>query len=194
MPNSTRTHVFEESLRWDAAVQPCTRFTTEPVEIRGVGIPAGETVQCMLGAVNRDPARFEDPDRFNPDRPNVRDHLSSAPDAISASGPRWRASRRGRLSRGCSGYRGCGLTRSGPAARTATSSARRRGCGWCGTSDQGDSREFIRSLLPGVHPRRNVFASRPSLRHGPPGGRLPRGREAAGRGRRQGSRRHAVRG
>ncbi len=68
--------VFEESLRWDAAVQSCTRFTTEPVEIRGVRIPAGETVQCMLGAANRDPAHFEDPDRFNPDRPNARDHLS----------------------------------------------------------------------------------------------------------------------
>ena len=68
--------VFEESLRWDAAVQSCTRFTTEPVEIRGVRIPAGETVQCMLGAANRDPAHFEDPDRFNPDRLNARDHLS----------------------------------------------------------------------------------------------------------------------
>ena len=32
------------------------RFTTEPVEIRGVPIPANETVQCMLGAANRDPA------------------------------------------------------------------------------------------------------------------------------------------
>ena len=68
--------VFEESLRWDAAVQSCTRFTTEPVEIRGVRIPANETVQCMLGAANRDPAHFEDPDRFDPDRPNARDHLS----------------------------------------------------------------------------------------------------------------------
>ncbi len=68
--------VFEESLRWDAAVQSCTRFTTEPVEIRGVAIPAGETVQCMLGAANRDPAHFDHPDRFDPDRPNTREHLS----------------------------------------------------------------------------------------------------------------------
>ena len=68
--------VFEESLRWDAAVQSCTRFTTEQVEIRDVRIPAGETVQCMLGAANRDPAHFDDPDRFDPHRPNARDHLS----------------------------------------------------------------------------------------------------------------------
>ena len=68
--------MVEESLRWDAAVQSCTRFTTEPVEIRGVSIPAHETVQCMLGAANRDPAHFEDPDRFDPGRPNARDHLS----------------------------------------------------------------------------------------------------------------------
>ena len=52
------------------------RFTTEPVEIRGVPIPANETVQCMLGAANRDPAHFEDPDCFDPQRPNARDHLS----------------------------------------------------------------------------------------------------------------------
>ena len=68
--------VFEESLRWDAAVRSRTRFTTEPVEIRGASIPANETVQCMLGAANRDPAHLEDPDRFDPDRPNARDHLS----------------------------------------------------------------------------------------------------------------------
>ena len=75
-PLAEADDVFEESLRWDAAVQSCTRFTTEPVEIRGVRIPANETVQCMLGAANRDPAHFEDPDRFDPDRPNARDHLS----------------------------------------------------------------------------------------------------------------------
>ncbi len=76
-PNPARLEdVFEESLRWDAAVQSCTRFTTEPVAIRGVSIPANETVQCMLGAANRDPAHFDDPDRFDPGRPNARDHLT----------------------------------------------------------------------------------------------------------------------
>ena len=68
--------VIEESMRWEPAVQSCTRFTTEPVEIRGVGIREGETVQCMLGAANRDPAHFADPDRFDPGRPNARDHLA----------------------------------------------------------------------------------------------------------------------
>ena len=68
--------VIQESMRWDPAVQSCTRFTTEPVEIRGVSIPANEVVQCMLGAANRDPAHFPNPDRFDPNRPNARDHLA----------------------------------------------------------------------------------------------------------------------
>lgn len=68
--------LIEESMRWESAVQSCTRFTTEAVEVRGVAIPAGATVQCMLGAANRDPAHFTDPDRFDPSRSNVQDHLA----------------------------------------------------------------------------------------------------------------------
>jgi len=68
--------VIEESMRWDPAVQSCMRFATEAAEIRGVPIAAGETVLCMLGAANRDPAHFPDPDRFDPERANVRDHLA----------------------------------------------------------------------------------------------------------------------
>ncbi len=68
--------VIEESMRWEPAVQSCMRFTTEDVEIRGVPIPRGETVHCFLGAANRDPAHFPDPDRFDPGRPNARDHLA----------------------------------------------------------------------------------------------------------------------
>ncbi len=67
---------IEESMRWEPAVQSCMRFTTEDVEIRGVPIARGETVHCFLGAANRDPAHFPDPDRFDPDRGNVRDHLA----------------------------------------------------------------------------------------------------------------------
>ncbi len=68
--------LIEESMRWEPAVQSCTRFTTETVRLGGATIPSGETVQCMLGAANRDPAHFPDPDRFDASRPNVRDHLA----------------------------------------------------------------------------------------------------------------------
>ena len=68
--------VIEESMRWEPAVQSCMRWATEDVEIRGVPIARGETVHCFLGAANRDPAHFSDPDRFDPERPNARDHLA----------------------------------------------------------------------------------------------------------------------
>lgn len=77
-----RTHpdrladVIEEATRWEPAVQSCTRHTTRPVVLRDVAIPAGDTVQCLLGAANRDPAVFPEPDRFNPDRPNLAAHLA----------------------------------------------------------------------------------------------------------------------
>ena len=67
---------IEESMRWDPAVQSCMRFATEDVEVRGVSIARGETVHCLLGAANRDPGHFPDPDRFDPERPNARDHLA----------------------------------------------------------------------------------------------------------------------
>ncbi|HWQ33030.1 MAG TPA: cytochrome P450 [Blastocatellia bacterium] len=67
---------IEESLRWDAAVQSCTRHLTRSVTLRGVELDAGETVQCMLGAANRDPDYFADPDRFDIHRQNAADHLS----------------------------------------------------------------------------------------------------------------------
>ena len=56
----------EESLRWEPAVQTCTRYTLAPVTLHGVEIPAGAVVQVMLGAMNRDPAHVADPDRFDP--------------------------------------------------------------------------------------------------------------------------------
>ena len=67
---------MEESLRYDPAVQTLTRHTTSAVRIGGTEIAAGETVQCMIGGANRDPAVFERPDRFEPGRANVRKHLA----------------------------------------------------------------------------------------------------------------------
>ncbi|WP_328967391.1 cytochrome P450 family protein [Streptomyces sp. NBC_00239] len=45
--------------------QAIRRFATEPVEIAGVPIPAGDTVLLSLAAAHRDPARYDAPDRFD---------------------------------------------------------------------------------------------------------------------------------
>ncbi|MFJ9982374.1 cytochrome P450 family protein [Streptomyces cyaneofuscatus] len=59
----------EEFLRYDSPIcMATTRFTTEPVDVGGVEIPQGEFVLLSLGAANRDPARFQDPDRLILDR------------------------------------------------------------------------------------------------------------------------------
>jgi cytochrome P450 len=70
--------VIEEALRWEPPVQSCTRFVTRPVVVQGVALSPGEMVQCMVGAANRDPEHFADPDVFDLGRPNARDHLSFA--------------------------------------------------------------------------------------------------------------------
>lgn len=67
---------IEESLRWEPAVQSCTRFVTRDVELNGIPIPRGDVVQCMLGGANRDPEYFPDPDRFDLTRSNAGDHLA----------------------------------------------------------------------------------------------------------------------
>lgn len=67
---------IEESTRWQPSVQSCTRHVASDVLLRGVEIGKGEVVQCMLGAANRDPERFDEPDRFDIHRANVSDHVA----------------------------------------------------------------------------------------------------------------------
>jgi cytochrome P450 len=67
---------IEESLRWEPAVQTCTRYATRSVSLHDVAIGEGEIVQCMIGAANRDPDYFADPDRFDITRANAGDHVS----------------------------------------------------------------------------------------------------------------------
>ncbi len=65
----------EEILRYQAPIQINNRRATRDCEVGGVALPAGSTVHLMLGGANRDPAQFEDPDRFDiARRPNR--HLS----------------------------------------------------------------------------------------------------------------------
>jgi cytochrome P450 len=54
----------EEALRWESPVQRTWRIAGTDVELAGHEIPAGALVVLLLGAANRDPARFTDPDRF----------------------------------------------------------------------------------------------------------------------------------
>jgi cytochrome P450 len=70
--------VIEETMRWLSPVQSATRHVTEAFEWRGVEFQPDDTVNCMLGAANRDPSIFTDPDRFDLDRANSRRHLGFA--------------------------------------------------------------------------------------------------------------------
>jgi cytochrome P450 len=62
-------NAVEELLRYDAPFQFMQREAREPVTINGMTIPAGQRVWIMLGAANRDPAIFPDPDRLDVTRP-----------------------------------------------------------------------------------------------------------------------------
>src|SRR6185312_15711084 len=60
----------EELLRYDGPVEFGTwRFTTEPISVGGVAIPAGEPVLAVLAAADRDPSRFPAPDELDLGRP-----------------------------------------------------------------------------------------------------------------------------
>jgi cytochrome P450 len=69
-------NAIEEILRLDSSVIAWRRKTKEPVEIGAVAIPAQADLLLLLGSANRDPAVFDDPDTFNIQRPNARNHVS----------------------------------------------------------------------------------------------------------------------
>ena len=55
----------EEMLRWDSPVQFDVRRALRPADVAGESVDEGTAVATLLGAANRDPAHFRDPDRFD---------------------------------------------------------------------------------------------------------------------------------
>ncbi len=63
-----RTRVIVEALRWEPPVALLPRYAPFVGRIGGVEIPAGSMLLVGIAAANRDPRKFADPDRFDPDR------------------------------------------------------------------------------------------------------------------------------
>jgi cytochrome P450 len=67
--------IIEETLRWDPPVQMAGRYAAEDLTIGDVAVPKGDTMMLLLAAAQRDPAVFDRPDAFDPDREVAR-HLA----------------------------------------------------------------------------------------------------------------------
>jgi cytochrome P450 len=83
-PDLIKTAV-EEILRYESSNQLGNRMTTEPVELSGVILQAGTPVTLCIGAANRDPRQFENPEAFDIGRIPNR-HLAFATGAHQCAG------------------------------------------------------------------------------------------------------------
>jgi cytochrome P450 len=73
-PEMARSAI-EELLRYDGPVHVTARVPTEDIDVGGTPIAAGERMVVALGAANRDPAQYPDPDRLDVTREDNR-HLT----------------------------------------------------------------------------------------------------------------------
>ena len=69
------SNAIEEMLRYDAPAQLADRYCAVDTEIGGVQLKAGDQVTAVLGSANRDPAVFDNPDRFDLQRTDCLAHL-----------------------------------------------------------------------------------------------------------------------
>ena len=60
---------IEEALRWMPTDPMFSRWVTQDIDFHGVHIPQGSVVHLCIGAANRDPARWDNPDEFDVTRP-----------------------------------------------------------------------------------------------------------------------------
>jgi hypothetical protein len=83
-PELIKTAV-EEILRFESSNQLGNRMTTDKIELGGVTLPAGTPVTLCIGAANRDPAQFADPETLDVGRTPNR-HLAFATGAHQCAG------------------------------------------------------------------------------------------------------------
>jgi len=67
---------IEESLRLESPIKGSFRLAVHDTSLAGVPIPAGSIVMAVIGAANRDPGVFEDPDRFDVRRSNAQRNVA----------------------------------------------------------------------------------------------------------------------
>lgn len=65
-------NAVHELLRYDSPAQLHGRYTSHDLQIGGTVIPGGNRILLLIGAANRDPERFSDPDRLDIQRPDPR--------------------------------------------------------------------------------------------------------------------------
>jgi cytochrome P450 len=68
--------VITEALRYDSPIQLTARLAMQDSKVAGVSIPRGSMIAVLLASGNRDARQFEDPDRFDIDRPTTPAHLA----------------------------------------------------------------------------------------------------------------------
>jgi cytochrome P450 len=66
----------EECLRLEGPIKGSFRLALRDTQVAGVDVPAGSMVMAVVGAANRDPRVFENPDRFDPKRANARRNVA----------------------------------------------------------------------------------------------------------------------
>jgi cytochrome P450 len=71
---------IEESLRWTSTDPTFARYVAQDLDYYGVSMPAGSVLHMCLGAANRDPARWTNPDEYDISRPTL-------PSLVFGSGP-----------------------------------------------------------------------------------------------------------
>jgi cytochrome P450/ribosomal protein S18 acetylase RimI-like enzyme len=69
-------NMVEELLRYEPPVQMLPRYARQDLTLAGIHINAGEQLLLLIGAANRDPQRFTDPDSLDVTRPDATAHLS----------------------------------------------------------------------------------------------------------------------